>query len=435
MRVLIAIAALLFGVSTIAEDNEFDEFDSELESSFDDEVVEHNEEKDTAIYGSVVFEAHYNYQPDNATKNLSSAKSLIDLIGEHKLDGGSKIKANLKAYHDFIYSSGLGNYTKTPSGYKDELNLNELYLEGSISDKIDYRVGRQIVVWGKADMLRINDILNPLDIRIPGMVDIRNLRLGKNMSKLDYYHGNFNLSLIAIHEKRFSKLPSQYSDFRPLLADKEIEKPSSNIKNTGLALGLIGTFKSYDVALYVADTYIDKPYLTNGKLHYDTKSKMFGAAYSKALDNYLFKAEGAYFDKVKYTGVIDPKPQTDLMLGVEYNGINEGSIMYEAAYRSIKNYDQDIYSASNQYKKKNELQQSVSFNKSYQNQTVNFSALATIIGQSTHEGGSARVQVDYVVNDNVKVSGGVIDYIGGSNPALEDIKNNDRIFVKVAYNF
>jgi hypothetical protein len=434
MRLLLAIGILLLSVSVIADD-EFEDFDSDFDSSFEAGNSEAGKEKNTRLYGSAVFETHYNYQQKNTTKNISSAKALLDLIGEHRVDGSTKIKANLKAYHDLVYSFGIGNYTNTPSGYENELSLNEFYVEGSISDKVDYRIGRQVVVWGNSDMHRINDILNPLDLRTPGMVDIRNLRLGKNMSKLDYYHDNLSFSLIAIHEKRFSKLPAQYSDFRPTLADLEVEKLSSKIKNTGVAFSFFGAFEGYDIALYFADTYVDKPHLQGGKLHYDTKSKMVGAAYSKALNNYLFKAEAAYFDKIKYTGVSETKAKTDLMFGFEYSGNDDSSIAYEATYQNINNYDQDIYSASNQYKKNNEIKQSVGINKSYQNQTINVSLIASIIGHSTQEGGSARAQADYAINDNIKISGGIIDYIGGSNPSLESLKNNDRAFIKATYSF
>jgi len=63
--------------------------------------------------------------------------------------------------------------------------------------------------------VRVTDILNPLDNRLPGMVDIKNLRLPVAMTKLDYYTGLWNLSGIMIHEARFDKTPVFNSDFYP----------------------------------------------------------------------------------------------------------------------------------------------------------------------------------------------------------------------------
>jgi hypothetical protein len=41
----------------------------------------------------------------------------------------------------------------------------------------------------------------------PGLIDIKNLRLGRLMSKLDYYQDNLKISAALLHENRFSKNP------------------------------------------------------------------------------------------------------------------------------------------------------------------------------------------------------------------------------------
>ncbi|SFV87828.1 hypothetical protein MNB_SUP05-SYMBIONT-5-190 [hydrothermal vent metagenome] len=40
----------------------------------------------------------------------------------------------------------------------------------------------------------------------------------------------------------------------------------------------------------------------------------------------------------------------------------------------------------------------------------------------------------YAVDDKLSVSGGIIDYMGGST-AADLTKNNDRIFTKISYSF
>ncbi len=429
MKQLVVGIALAISLTLNAEDG----FDDE---GFDGPIIEietHDavDVKGT-LYGSIDLEAHYNISND---KDLSSLKTLIDIIGEYKLDNGNKIKGNLKGYHDFIFDTGLSNYTTTPSGYQSEINLNELSIEGSINSALDFKVGRQIVVWGKSDSIRVTDILNPLDNRTPGLVDIKNLRLGRVMSKLDYYFDDLNLSMIALHENRFTKVPKSGSDFKSS-ADKATNKPGDSLDNTGVALSLAGVFKGYDFGLYFADTYIDKAYLDSSDvLQYDNKSKMFGAAYNQVIDSYLFKAEAAYFDAIKYYNVIDTKARTDLLLGFEYSGINDGSLSYEIAYRVIDNYDTNIYTQNNAWKEREEYQQVLRFNQSYLNQTLDLLATASIFGKDMQDGGSARVSLDYALDDQTSVSGGIINYIGGDNPAINAYKDNDRVFAKMSYLF
>lgn len=99
--------------------------------------------------------------------------------------------------------------------YESDTEFREIFIRGKINPRLDLKVGRQIVVWGKSDNFRVVDVLNPPDLREPGLVDIENLRLPSCKSRLDYYQGDWSLSGLAIHEIRFDKLPPYGSDFYP----------------------------------------------------------------------------------------------------------------------------------------------------------------------------------------------------------------------------
>jgi hypothetical protein len=133
--------------------------------------------------------------------------------------------------------------------------------------------------------------------------------------------------------------------------------------------------------------------------------------------------------------VSDAKARTDALLGFEYNGITDGSIGYEIAMRNIHDYSTAINIKSNGYKPEKEVQQVVRFNQSYLNQTLDLSAVLSVFGSHGQDGGSARVSLDYALDDQTSVSGGIIDYIGGDNLTINAYKNNDRIFAKMSYLF
>jgi hypothetical protein len=46
----------------------------------------------------------------------------------------------------------------------------------------------------------------------------------------------------------------------------------------------------------------------------------------------------------------------------------------------------------------------------------------------------ARASLDYAIDDKISISGGIIDYIGGSS-MTDPIRGNDRIFTKISYSF
>ncbi len=404
-------------------------FDDGFDDNIDDIITTTLPPEKNIVYGSVNLETHYNFNND---KNLSSTKLLLDLTTDYKMDNGFKVNSNLKAYHDFIFYAS-NNYETTPSGYESELNLNELNIEGSISTNLDFKIGRQIVVWGKSDAIRITDVLNPLDNRTPGLIDIKNLRLGRFMSKLDYYQDNLKISTAILHENRFSKNPKFGSDFKKSI-DLSEDKPNNDLKNTGIALSLTGEFSGYDFGVYFADTYLDKPYFKDGVLQFDNRSKMLGLAYNKVVRSFLLKTEVAYFNNIKYAGLTDTRSRIDALIGVEYTGISDGSISYELALRKINHYDDIINTQSNNFTQQESYQHALRFTQSYLNQTLNLTAIAGVFGKKGDAGGFARTSLDYAIDDKLSISGGIIDYIGGST-ATDSIKNNDRIFTKISYAF
>ena len=76
------------------------------------------------------------------------------------------------AAYDAAYDiNGRDMYTEdVQDTYISELELLETYVQGSLLRYLDVKAGRQVVVWGKLDNIRVTDILNPLDLREFGVV-------------------------------------------------------------------------------------------------------------------------------------------------------------------------------------------------------------------------------------------------------------------------
>jgi len=427
------IALFLLNVNLYADDDGFDDEEENIE------VVKIKEDKkDFTLYGSISLSSHYNYSHDKPTDNqndfrgFSSLKLSTNINFEKKFNDNYKIKSTIKAYKDFIYNLKNDEYKIVPKDYESDFDINELYLQGK-NNNIDFRIGRQIVVWGKSDNIRITDVLNPIDNTTPAMVDIKDLRLGRVMSKIDFYLNSWSLSTIVLHENRFTKDPKYGSDFK-LQTVKDINEPSNSLKNSGIALSLSGNFTGEDIAFYYTNQYIDKPYLKNGILEYE-KSNMYGFAYNKVINNFLLKTELAYFDNIRYTSTTDTKKRLDILLGVEFTGISDGSISFEVANKHIFNYEKALYSLSDKYLNKDEVQYAIRYTQSFINQTLDFTILATLFGEEMRDGGFVRSWFDYAINDKFSTTFGVVNYIGGDKPNWESMKDNDRVFASLSYNF
>jgi len=405
-------------VSTLyAEDGFDDEFDDEFSDSESIKIVKTQEEnKAYEFNGSVKFFTSYNYNHDapisdttNDFRGFSSAKFSTDLKYNYEINDNYKIKSVTKLYYDSIYDIKSSSYPTVPEDYDKDININELYLQGKLSTNKDITIGRQIVVWGKSDNIRITDTINPLDNTTPGLTDIKDLRLGRAISKLDYFKGKWEYSFMLLHENRYSKMPTYGSDFapnNPILASMiSVDEPANSIKNSGVALSVSGNLTGQDIAFYYSNQYIDNTIY---------RSNMLGIAYNKVFDSILLKTEIAYFDNYDSNTV---EAKMDALGGVEYTGIKDGSVSLEIANKD------DI------------IQYALRFNQSYLNDTLDFTTLVMAYGKECEDGGFTRVWLDYDIDDNLALSVGIIDYITGDSQKFQMIKDNDRVFTSLEYSF
>ena len=400
---LCIVGSLLFSSSLYSNDgftNESEAFDDVDDFGGDEEIIiekiDIKKQNDFTSYGSITYSTNYSYKDID---DITSSKISANLNFEYKLDENSKLKSTVKAYQDF--ESNIKN--------DRDIDINEIYLQSSLNINTDIKVGRQIVVWGKSDNIRITDTLNPLDMTTPGMVDIEDLRLGRVMSKIDYFMEKWSLTGIILHENRYSDIPkfgSEYTISNEMMYNNMLVKePSNTIENSGIALSASANLEGQDIAFYYSNQYVDNT---------TYRSNMLGMGYNKVLDSFLFKTEFAYFDNYDSNTV---KSKLDGLVGLEYNGISDGSISFEMA------------------NKNDDIQYALRFTQSYLNQTLDFTALYSAFGKELEDGGFIRVWGDYDIDDKLSTSVGFINYIGGDLAQFNMIKDNDRVFASLKYSF
>jgi Protein of unknown function (DUF1302) len=138
---------------------------------------------------TVAHTTHNTSGQDNRDWQALSALRLESQLEANFRFSGWKTFVNLKGFYDFSYSiNSRGEYTNAVlEEYEKELELQEAYLQGSPAGNMDLKLGRQIVVGGRSDNFRVTDVLNPLDNRDLGLVDIENIRLPLFMTKVDLF--------------------------------------------------------------------------------------------------------------------------------------------------------------------------------------------------------------------------------------------------------
>ena len=385
--VVLSIIASINLISLNADEFDDDEFGGEEEIK----IVKQEAKKDYSVYGNIKASTSYN---NVKNKGISSTKLSTNTHFDYSINDNLKFKSTINAYVD----------NQTDIKDDNDIDLNEAYLRAKISSKIDFTIGRQIVVWGKSDNIRITDIINPMDLSTPGMTDIKDLRLGRFMTKLDYATSRtWNLSAIVLHENRYSTMAKKGSDY--YIPMRFPSKPNNNIDNTGFAFSASANLQGSDIAIYASNDYVDnKIYKTN----------MLGFAYNIVKGSYLFKTEAAYFDNYD-SDLVNSK--IDALAGIEYTGFTDTTISFEVA------------------NKNEQIQYALRATKSYINNTLDLTLLYNAYGKDLDEGAFVRVWADYDISDKFTSSLGFIQYQGAKNTQWEAWKDNDRLFASLAYNF
>ena len=437
----------------LAEDEILEGFDDEMKAA----AVESHEKARLpewlSVDGYFKVSSVYSYLGHRAAGVDTSWHGLTRLRSELKLELDADLSENWQArvsghgFYDFAYTiNGRDNYTDDVlDNYEKELEFDEVYLQGSLGENMDIKAGRQIVVWGRSDNIRITDVLNPLDLRWPGLVDIEKLRLPATMSKLDYYYKNWGISGIAVHEVRYNKNPEFGSDFFPgvqPLPGRESPDEGFDIDNTQFAAALNGFFQGWDISFYAADIYAQNGHISPiafepGPLFEvkHSRIKMLGNAFNIALGNWLIKAEAAFFDGFEFSNTPDKEyARLDGLAGVEYSGISDATITLDIANRHLFDFDNRLKDSPD-FQKEDLFEWALRITKPYLNDTLKLTFLANTFGLTGDDGAVQRVSAEYDYTDSIQLTGGVVFYQSGDLRRTMGIGDNDRVYLDVQYNF
>ena len=343
---------------TPARDEFLEGFEEDVEEISDEKPAEAEKPPSWSLEGELAVTSTYNFAPDAAEpwQGLTMLRPELELTLKNKFSDRWQGQISARGFYDTIFVlRGRDHYTpQVLDTYESELRLEDTYIQGSITDRLDTKIGRQIVVWGTLDNLRVTDVLNPLDLRQPGLTDIDDLRLPVTMAKFDYYVGNWDLSIMGIPEVRFSKLPVFGSDFYPFPAPRPpAGDPEEGFEDMQFAAAMIGVFSGWDIGIYWANTYSDQAYAESavpgapGPLALNRpRTHMLGTAANVAMGNWLVKGEAAGFNGLRYTNTPGVEyTRLDIGGGVEYSGFKEATLSLEAVNRHLFDYREVLASA------------------------------------------------------------------------------------------
>lgn len=253
-------------------------------------------------------------------RSITKIRNTLFLNAQYTPGPGYQMVFSGWVYHDLAYelfsyetiSARFARDDNQPLVFIDNLEqekdspvaeLRELYLD-MYFDKLDVRIGKQFVVWGVLEGIRITDEVNPLDFRELILPDLLNYRIPLWTLRLDYYGDRSNVQFIWIPELKFHEPAPPGSEWE-LLQDVVDEDgnlitvyPASTLENSEVGIRFSTEWLGADVSLSYLYTWDDFPVIFRSALIDSVVDPIFFPTYTR------INIYGATFVKPAGTGVI-----------------------------------------------------------------------------------------------------------------------------------
>ncbi len=453
----------LFESEASSDSSSAEDFDAiDLSAVHIDSVGTESTDRWWDVDGSLSSELGYRFEKQRETsepqRNFGQGPTLVKWRHTLQVNGQVQLSDSWKwvvegwGFYDSAYSQrGRNDFDdNTLETYESDAELREFWVGGPLTSWMDLRFGRQIVVWGEADVETATDVLNPRDLREPFLTDVEDQRLAVTMLKADFYPTlNSTLSVIVIPEFRPELLPPATSDFRVLPPSVDLDDadlPNNGPENWEYGLRYKFTVGSGDVSLLAAQVFDDRFHLEfeggQPKLRHE-RVEVWGVNANYASGNFVYKLEGVYNvgrrlgvrgDVLQQrlnqgiTEVTEEKDEMGMNVGFDYSGINDLTLTLEFGATHIVDHEAELTDRENN--------QNAAVRAAY----TLFNEQLTLeyfgVTYSDDDGTFHRITGDYDFTDTFHVftSVAVYDFYSTTSPFF-GIREQDRLTAGVQWDF
>lgn len=310
------------------------------------------------------------------------------------------------------------------------------------------RAGRQIVIRGIADGLRLNDIVSPMDMTEFLTQEYDDLRIPVNAVRFFYFSELLTIEAMFIPTFQGYKLPLEaknpWSVLPKLALPVSIAKggePEFNIKNMeyggqisfnlpGVDFSFSGIYTWNKLPCFEATLADDwRSIILQPKY---SRMVVVGGDISKPINDFVLRAEGAYTFGKLHTAQLPSNPtrEKDLaqgLLGVDWYGPRTWNISLQGLYEYIPNYKTDEISAD-----EHSVITTFRISKKLFNELITLASFGYF--DVMNKGVFNRFSLSYQILDGLLVNTGY-DLFHGDKGIFASYKNNSEVWAEIIYKF
>lgn len=329
-----------------------------------------------------------------------------------------------------------------------ELELRELFVDFEIADT-QLRIGKQQVVWGQADGLRILDVINPLNYREFILGDFEDRRIPLWMINAETDIGSARLQFLWIPDQTYDNFPQGQASYafssaalQPALEPGELakagsqSKPSRVLKDSDLGLRLSVFVGGWDLTANYLYHYQDQPVLELDRSDVIThvtptykRTHLVGGSASKAFGDFVLRSEvgfstSRHFSSTLSNRGIEKTQELSGVVGLDYGGWTDTFVSGQIFAGTID-------------KKEGLVADSVTLNlsllvqRTYLNDSVSIELLA--IHNTKDKDGIIQFELSHQLSNNFIVSAGVDVFYGEALGLFGQFDQRDRLSLQVEW--
>ena len=355
--------------------------------------------------------------------------------GELTLEkGGARLFVSMNAIYNALLKEQTG------------ITLREAYLSYA-NAHVDLRVGRQIIIWGVADALRLTDQISPMDYTEFLAQDYDDIRTPVNAFRLRLVRQAFNVELVCIPVSDFFTLPTDERNPwaahidapMPYTFDLDSRKPKTRLRNVEFGGRLSVNLSGIDFSFCGLHTWnkmpafsyaVDPAGASMTVVGHYRRLTMFGADVSFPIGRFVVRGElAANLNEVQnaeFGSEVQGRNVFNALLGVDWYAGNDWMLSAQYAHKHVGGSIEGLSVL------RNTGVATVRVSKELFRNTLALSSFAYI--DVSHGGVFNRLSCKYDLNDQISLTAGY-DYFHADAGMFAMYSRNSEVWVKLKYGF
>ncbi|MDX1673021.1 MAG: DUF1302 family protein [Balneolaceae bacterium] len=365
-------------------------------------------------------------------------------IGRLRADAFDELEPGQPPQHE------LGDLNKkTYIGDHLNVELRELFIDLYVGP-VFVKAGKQQIVWGKTDGLKLLDVINPQNFREFVLDDFEDSRIPLWSLLAEVPAGEIMVQAVWIPDRSYHKLPARGADFRfraPEFAIglpdgfqatiNSVERPGDFIKDSDVGLRLSTFWKGWDLTLNYLYHYYDIPVVTRSiqieparQVVIDQKyrrSHLAGFTFSNAFGNVTLHGETAFsVDRYFRTKTLSDSDGTkksntlDYAIGLDWFGFDDMLVSVQLFQNWILR-DQ----VESLFRERVDTRATLLVERTFMNELLEIEMLA--VAGINEADGFIQSKVIYEWKSNVNIWAGFDGFWGDREDLIGQFNRQDRI--------